>query len=81
MISSVVDRIDSDGIDAQLLEFLEISLASLCVSDRVNNVGRSTRLVVNTTDVEALISSKESYRKTSVGVNGFSIRWGRHHFP
>lgn len=62
MVGGVVDRVDTDGVDSQLLEFSNISLAGLGVCDGVLGAGGASRLVVDTTDVEALVASEESYR-------------------
>ena len=54
MVLGVVDGVDTDGVDTELDELLDIALAAISVGDGVL-VGRgATRLVVNTTNVEAV---------------------------
>lgn len=60
MVGGVVDRVDTDGVDSQLLELGNVSLASGGVCDGVFGAGRASGLVIDTTDVEALIASEES---------------------
>jgi hypothetical protein len=60
VVCGVVHSVDSDGVDAQLLEFHDISLASSGVSDGVSDIRRSSRLVINASDVETAASGKES---------------------
>lgn len=62
MVGGVVDRVDTDGVDSQLLELGNVSLASRSVCNGVFGARRASRLVIDTTDVEALIASEESYR-------------------
>lgn len=60
MVGAVVDSVDTDGVDTELLELLNVALAASLVSDGVLRIGSATRLVVNTTNVETLVASKES---------------------
>lgn len=60
VVLGVVDRVDTDGVDAQLLELDDITRAAGGVSDGVF-VGRgATRLVVDTADVETTLGGEES---------------------
>jgi hypothetical protein len=60
VVGAVVDSVDTDGVDTELLELLNVALAASLVSDGVLRIGSATRLVVNTTNVETLVASKES---------------------
>ena len=42
VVLGVVDGVDTDGVDAQLLEQRDVALAVVRVSDRVRGVGRAT---------------------------------------
>lgn len=57
----VVDGVHTDGVDAELLELNDVASAVCSVGDRVNEVGRSTGLVVHTAHVESAGSGKESW--------------------
>lgn len=60
VVGSVVDSVDTDRVDTERLEVLDVALAKLAVGQRVE-VGRgTTRLVVDTTEVESLAISPES---------------------
>jgi hypothetical protein len=76
VIGRVVDRVDTDGVDAELLELLNVTLATGDISDGIlcirsaayllsvlmlsSVVDERTGLVVDTADVEALVASEES---------------------
>ena len=60
VVSTVVNSVDTDGVDAELLELGDVTLAALLISNGVLCVGCATGLVVNTTDVEALVAGPES---------------------
>jgi hypothetical protein len=60
VVGAVVDSVDTDGVDTEFLELLNVALAASLVSDGVLRIGSATRLVVNTTNVETLVASKES---------------------
>jgi len=62
VVGAVVDSVDADGVDAELLELLNVALAASLVGDGVLCVGGATGLVVDTADVETLVASKESCR-------------------
>lgn len=61
MVSRVVDSVDSDGVESELREVLDISLAASCICNGVGNVGGATRLVIDTSNVESVAASEESY--------------------
>ena len=59
MVGSVVDSIDTDGIDAQLLELCNVSFAAGLISNGVSQIGGAARLVINASNVETVAASKE----------------------
>jgi len=60
VVLGVVDGVDTDRVQAELLELLDIALAAFGVSDGVLGFGGTAGLVVDATDVEALVASEES---------------------
>lgn len=60
VILGVVDRVDTDGVDAQFLELGDIALAAVDIGDGVREIGGTARLVVKTANVEALVAFEES---------------------
>ena len=60
VVGCVVDSVNTDGVDTQLLELCNITLASGCICDWVDQVGRSSRLIIYTTHVESAGSTEES---------------------
>lgn len=73
MVGAVVDSVDADGVDTELLELLNVALAARLVGNGVLCIGSATGLVVNTTDVETLVASKESWVML-VTVNCWHVR-------
>lgn len=59
VVDAVVNSVDTDGVDAKLLEVLDVTLATSLVGQRVLSVRRATGLVVDTTDVEAVVAGEE----------------------
>ena len=59
MVCSVVDGVDTDSIDAQLLELGDVPLAASRVGNGIGRVGGTTRLIIDTTDVKSIISGEE----------------------
>jgi hypothetical protein len=59
VVDGVIDSIDTDGIDTELFEVRDNFLANLTRAERVGLVGRTTRLEINTTDVEPLVALVE----------------------
>ena len=59
MIGTVVDSINTNGIDAQLFELINVSLTAGLVSNRICQIGGAAGLVVDTTDVEAVGTREE----------------------
>ena len=66
VVLAVVNGIHTDSVDAEFLEFLDISLASLSVGDWIFSFRRSSWLVVDTADVKSLVAGEESYDSSLV---------------
>ena len=60
MVGGVVDSVYTNSVDAQLGEFLDVSVAARLISNGISNIGGATRLVVDTSDVESVAIGKES---------------------
>ena len=60
MVTRVVDSIDTDGVDSELFEHLNVGREGFSVEEGVLSISSSTGLVSNTTDKETLVSSHES---------------------
>lgn len=60
MASCVVDCVDTDSIDAQFLELGDITRATSLVRDGVCDIGGSSRLIINTANVESAVPGEES---------------------
>jgi hypothetical protein len=61
VVGAVVDSVDTDGVDAELLELLNVALAASLIGDGVLCIGGAAGLVVDTADVETLVASKERW--------------------
>ena len=59
MVGGVVDSVHANGVDAQLLELLNIALAAIDVGNGVLSIRGAAGLVVNTADVETLVTGPE----------------------
>lgn len=60
VVHAVVDSIDTDSIDAQVLELGDVSLANIGIGEGIDVGSITTGLVVDTTHVPALAISPES---------------------
>lgn len=60
VVLGVVDNVDTDGVDAEILEVLDVTLANAGVGERVDSLGVATGLVVDTAEEEALVVGVES---------------------
>jgi len=68
VVSGVIDGVHTNGVDAQLFELGDVTGASTSISDRVNELGAAARLIVDTTDVETLVTLEEGcYELEMVG--------------
>lgn len=81
VVGSVVDGVHADSVDCKLLEFGNVALAAICISNGVLSIGRATWLVIDTADVEARIASKESCRVVSIALVLLLGLLVTHHFP
>jgi hypothetical protein len=61
MVGRVVDSVHADGVDAEALELFNVTLAASDIGDGILRISGTTWLVVDTTDVETLVASEESY--------------------
>lgn len=66
VVLGVVDNVYTNGVDAEVLEVLDVTLADAGVGERVKVLGVTARLVVNTTEEETLVVGIESCRCVSV---------------
>ena len=69
VVLGVVNRVNTDGVQAEILELLDVALAPITIGDGVSQVGGTARLVVDTTDIEALVSLEESVALDGDGGN------------
>lgn len=65
VVLRVVDGVHTDGVDAELLEVLDVPLETGDVDQGVCRIGGTTWLVSHATDVETLIAGPESYASVS----------------
>jgi hypothetical protein len=61
VVGGVVYSVHTNSVDAQLLELFDIALAAVGVGDGVLSVRGAAGLVVNTANVEALVTGPESW--------------------
>lgn len=59
MVSSVVNSVDSNGVEAKLLEVLNVSLAAIGIGNGVCDIRRATRLIVDTSNVKSFAAGEE----------------------
>ena len=59
VILGVVDRVHADGIESEILELLQVALASVGIGDGICQLGRAAGLVVDAADVESLVALEE----------------------
>lgn len=65
VVGRVVDSVDTDGVDTEVFEFLDIAFTDFLVGERVDTRSVTARLVVYTANVEALSIGPESCRRVS----------------
>ncbi len=61
MVCCVIDSIDANGVQSKLLEFGDVTRAGRRIGQRVDELGGSTRLIIDTTDIESVRSLEESW--------------------
>jgi hypothetical protein len=66
VLGRVVDSVNTDSIDAQLLELDDISLAAIGIGDGISQVGGATGLIVDATDIESVIACEECCNDGSI---------------
>lgn len=59
MIGLVVNSVNTNDIDSEILELLDITLADIWFSERILVGSGTARLVVNTSEVESFIAGPE----------------------
>ena len=74
VILRVVHSIDTNGIDPQLRELLDVSLASLRIRYRVFRLRRPAWLIVNAPDIESVFTCEECFFTTSATIRLMSIK-------
>ena len=67
VVGGVIDGVDTDGVQAEILEVLDVTLATVGIGDGVGKLGGTTGLVVHTTDVETFIALEEGVTLDSDG--------------
>lgn len=68
MVGGVVDGVDTDGVEAQLLELSDITLATFDVGNGILCVRSTAWLVVDAADVETFVACEEGCRSDEVSV-------------
>ena len=61
VVGSVVNGVDTNGVDTELLELCNITGASALVGNRIDDLGRTSWLIIDSTDVKSVVTSEESY--------------------
>lgn len=69
VVLGVIDGVDTDSVQAKLLEVFDVTLTSIDIGDGVGKLGRASGLVINTTHVEALLALEEGVTLDSDGGN------------
>ena len=62
VVCVVINSVDTDCVDSKLLKFCNVAFARAGIRDWVGSIGRSTWLIIHTTDVEAVVTGEECYR-------------------
>jgi hypothetical protein len=62
VVSCVVDSVDTDGVQAKLREFSDVTRAGCLISQRVHELRRSSRLVVDAANIESVVPLEESWK-------------------
>jgi hypothetical protein len=60
VIGGIVDGVDANRVESKLFEVGNVSLARFDISNRIDDIRRATRLIVDAFDVESLVTSKKS---------------------
>jgi len=84
VVGSVVDGVDTDGVQAQLFELSDIAGASSRVGHGIYGVGRSSWLPIHTTHEESGVSHEESWEQLAIdGIVVYmeGIAMLAYHFP
>ena len=61
VVRGVVNSVNTNCVDPKLLKFRNVTFARAGIGDGIGSIGRSTRLIIDTTDVKSVATSKECY--------------------
>jgi hypothetical protein len=61
VVYSIVDSVDTDGVQAKLLEFGDITRTGGGIGQGVHELRRSSWLIVDAADIESVVSLEESW--------------------
>jgi hypothetical protein len=61
VVYSIVDSVDTDGVQAKLREFGDITRAGGGIGQGVDELRRSSWLIVDAADIEPVVSLEESW--------------------
>lgn len=61
VVGSVVNGVNTNSVDTEFLELCNITGASGLVGDRIDDFGRSSWLIIDSTDIKSVVTSEESY--------------------
>lgn len=59
VVLGVVDGVHTDGVEAEVLELLDVTLAAIGIGDGIGELGGAAGLVVNTADIETVVALEE----------------------
>ena len=76
MVGRVVYRVDTNRVNTKLLELGDISITNVGISKRVDVSGRTTRLIVNASNIESFVAGPERYRLQSASIISIKGRIG-----
>lgn len=75
VVLAVIDRVDSDRVDSQLLEALNVARKSFRVQQRIRRVRCTSRLVCHSADVESLAIGPERVAFCGDGGEAAGLSW------
>ncbi|KAL2288563.1 hypothetical protein FJTKL_03925 [Diaporthe vaccinii] len=76
VVLRVVDRVHTDGVDAEVLEVLDVPLETRDVNQGVSGVSGTTWLVSHATDVETLVAGPECCMRRYLTISLDGDLWG-----
>ena len=75
VVLAVIDRVDSDRVDSQLLEALNVARESFGVQERIRRVRSTSRLVCHSADVKSLAIGPERVAFCGDGGKAAGLSW------